>query len=442
MRRLLWVCALVCLPIFGFAEKIELTRHIGTYGAGETPTAEAFFGVAGTATLTIQGSRHDLRIRLNGAEVGLAEGAGRDGASVELVADNRLEVVALDPVIVRVEQVADIALNVLSRVHFNTNVSDFKRSRTFYGKLGFETLSGFPDTNTLAMADAIGVETPTAYDGSQGGEAGGYLLHGELISAGGFGGGVIDLIEFTIPRDETSPYEMVNHLGMARAVLHTTDLSGDFAKLSEVGVQFVSAPVQRDDGSRFVLFHDPDGTFYELAEVEGERGETAATNIVELGALNINVSDFQRSVAWYKMLGYELHSELASTDNAEVAQAMGFDEPYRLKGAVLVHKVDGSIIELVQWLEPFNPEPPYAVPINHLGIHRTAFSTTDIAGDVAALQAQGVELVSPVTPCCSGPDSWGGIVAFYDPDGTIVELVEQPVMNAILKVTNWLGDLF
>jgi hypothetical protein len=33
-------------------------------------------------------------------------------------------------------------------------------------------------------------------------------------------------------------------------------------------------------------------------------------------------------------------------------------------------------------------------------------------------------------------------VAFYDPDGTIVELVEQPVMNAILKVTNWLGDLF
>ena len=33
----------------------------------------------------------------------------------------------------------------------------------------------------VAMAEAIGVTTPTDYDGSQGGEAGGYLLHGELI---------------------------------------------------------------------------------------------------------------------------------------------------------------------------------------------------------------------------------------------------------------------
>lgn len=431
------------MPIVGFSETIELTRHLGTYSpnsAEQALTTEAFFGVQGSATLTVQGSSGDLRIRLNGAKVSLS--ADGTGASVELVADNSLEIVTLEAVSVRITQVADVDLQVLSRVHFNTNVSDFEHSRGFYGKLGFETLSGFPDTNTLAMAQAIGVKTPTAYDGSQGGEAGGYLLHGELISAAGFGGGVIDLIEFTLPRDLTPPYERANHLGMARAVLQTTDLGGDFTKLSEVGVEFVSAPVQRDDGSRFVLFRDPDGTFYELTEVEGERDETAATNIVELGALNINVSDFQRSVAWYRMLGYELASELAATDNSDVAKAMGFDEPYRLKGAVLVHKVDSSQIELVQWLEPFDPEPPYAVPINHLGIHRTAFSTTDIAGDVAALQSQGVVFVSPVTPCCSGPDSWGGIVAFYDPDGTIVELVEQPVMNAIFRVTNWLGNLF
>ena len=55
--------------------------------------------------------------------------------------------------------------HVLARVHFNTNVSDFELSRDFYGKLGFETVSGFPDTNTVAMARAIGVETPTSYDG-------------------------------------------------------------------------------------------------------------------------------------------------------------------------------------------------------------------------------------------------------------------------------------
>ena len=75
-------------------------------------------------------------------------------------------------------------------------------------------------------------------------------------------------------------------------------------------------------------------------------------------------------------------------------------------------------------------------------MHRMAFSTSDIAADVAALKAQGVEFVSEVTPCCSGPDSWGSIVAFYDPDGTIVELVEQPGMSQLLSLLNWFRKTF
>ena len=47
----------------------------------------------------------------------------------------------------------------------------FEQARAFYGRLGFTTASGFPDANTQAMARAIGVQTPTDYDGSQGGEA-------------------------------------------------------------------------------------------------------------------------------------------------------------------------------------------------------------------------------------------------------------------------------
>ena len=64
-----------------------------------------------------------------------------------------------------------------------------------------------------------------------------------------------------------------------------------------------------------------------------------------------------------------------------------------------------------------------------------AFSTSDIESDVALLQSQGVEMISPITPCCSGEDSWGGIVAFYDPDGVIMELVEQPMMTLM----SWFG---
>jgi catechol 2,3-dioxygenase-like lactoylglutathione lyase family enzyme len=327
-------------------------------------------------------------------------------------------------------------LDVLARVHFNTNVSDFEKAKALYLKLGFETLSGFPDTNTLEMAHAIGIETPTAYDGLKGEAAGGYLLHGELIGLG-FSGGVIDLIEFTIPRNDEPPYAKLNHLGMARAAMHTTDIDADYRYMTDSGVDFLSAPVQRQNGSRFAIFKDPDGTFYELLEVEGEVENTETTHIVSLGAVTINVSDFKRSAAWYQMLGYELTARLDPVESIEVAQAMGFDQPYEIKGGLFTHVKDGSQIELVEWISPRDLEPPYAIPINHLGIHRMAFSTSDIEADVEKLRANGVKLISDVTPCCSGPDSWGGIVAFYDPDGTIMELAEQPMMTFLAWIMSF-----
>ncbi len=332
---------------------------------------------------------------------------------------------------------AGVKTHVLSRVHFNTNVSDFEAARAFYGKLGFETLSGFPDTNTIEMAQAIGIETPTDYDGSQGETAGGYLLHGELIGLG-FSSGVIDLIEFTIPRNDAPPHDAVNHLGMAWAVMVTTDLDADFEYMSSIGVRFLSAPVQRANGQRFAMFTDLDGTFYELREEAGEVAETETTHITRLGAVTINVSEFERSAAWYGMLGFEQTATLDAQEGIDVGRAMGFTQPIELRGGVFTHPGDGSELQLIQWLEPYSDVPPYPLPINHLGIHRMAFSTSDIEADVAVLKGQGVKFVSPVTPCCSGPDSWGGIVAFHDPDGTVMELVEQPLMTFM----SWIMRLF
>jgi len=53
-----------------------------------------------------------------------------------------------------------------------------------------------------------------------------------------------------------------------------------------------------------------------------------------------------------------------------------------------------------------------------------------------------VEFISEITPCCSGPDSSGSIVAFYDPDGTVVELVEQPFMDELFAVLKWVRSTF
>lgn len=450
-RRLTWIFCLFLFSAAVSAVEVDLTRHLVKLGV-DTPAGtqtQSFFGVPGTGRLMVEGWDETVAIRLNNEAVALADGASE--AEVTLTDANTLVLEIASPLTaatkIRIKQVADIELNVESFIHFNTNVSDFRAARAFYGLLGFETISEFPDTNTQAMARAIGIDTPTEYDGSQGGEPGGYLLHGEIVGPDGFFGGVIDLIEFTIPRDDSPPYASINHLGMARGAMLTTDIDADYLYLKEQGVELMSEPVTRSDGTRFVMFKDLDGTFYELIETktagEGEPEPTETTHIYKMGFVNVNVSDYERSRAWYQMFGYEVSSPVARTDSLAVANAMGFDRPYEIEGAMLSHHRDGSKIEIVQWHEPDNAEPPYPVPINHLGIHRMALASTDIEADVAALKAQGVEFISPITPCCSGEDASSSIVAFYDPDGTIVELAEMPYIFKIIgPVIRWFRQTF
>lgn len=338
------------------------------------------------------------------------------------------------------EQPSD-RLGVLAWIHFNTNVSDYEASREFYRKLGLVEGSGFPDANTVAMAEALGIETPTSYDGSAGGEAGGYLLHGEVITFGGFGEGAIDLIEFTIPRNEEPPYPRINRLGMAKAAMMTSDLQSDYEQMVSEGIEFLGAPVTRADGRRVAIFKDLDGTFYELTEFEGEQIIDRPLQIQKLGPLTINVSDYDVSRSWYEKFGFVETSRIDATEPAEVARSFGFDQEIQIRGGLLTHELDGSQIELVQWLEPFDATPPFPPPINHLGIHRVAYVTSDIEADVAKLEDMGVEFLSPITPCCTGPDASSSIVLFLDPDGTVVELAEFPGAAIVFRITRWFSEL-
>lgn len=439
-------------PLKASAAEIDFTRHLSHHYSevgNLVAKRDTFFGVPGSARMIVTSSSEEVSasIRLNGIEVAgfdSTSGTGQFEIPVTLAEDNTISVtlngVPGGSVSVRIRQVADVELHVEARLHFNTNVSNFTAALEFYGKLGFDTVMGFPDTNTLEMAQAMGIKTPTSYDGSKGGSAGGYLLHGELVALSGFKGGVMDLIEYIIPRNEEPPYALINHLGMARAAMLTTNIEADYKYMKNIGVEFISAPTARSDGTLFAIFTDSDGTHYELIEIAGEDDETETTHIVSLAQVNINVSDFERSSAWYQMMGYQVSQKLASTDSLEVANAMGFDEKFEINGAIVTHQTDGSMLELVQWISPHNPERAYSIPLNHLGINRMAFATSDLAADVVTLRSQGVEFISDITPCCSGPESSGKLVAFYDPDGAVIELVEQDFLSTILAVLSWLFD--
>jgi catechol 2,3-dioxygenase-like lactoylglutathione lyase family enzyme len=141
-------------------------------------------------------------------------------------------------------------------------------------------------------------------------------------------------------------------------------------------------------------------------------------NISGMVHVNINVSDFDRSVEFYKSLGFNLLVMVPERNTPEVAAAVGMP-PYLVKGGLMMLPGSTTMIDLLEWKEPHDDAPPYP-HLYHIGIARIALSTTDIDADVATLKARGVELISEPATAMGAR-----FVCFKDPDGTILEIVQQ-----------------
>jgi catechol 2,3-dioxygenase-like lactoylglutathione lyase family enzyme len=309
-------------------------------------------------------------------------------------------------------------IGILARFHFATHTRDFAKSRAFYRKLGWtQGRSGFPLSNTHRMARALGMFDVCQYE----------LVDGEVISlSGSVNTANIDLLQFKVPYNDAPPYDLPNHLGMAYAALLTTDLASDVAYLRSEGVPLLSEPYGIP-GDRFVFFRDPDGVLYKLIETAPPHGDKAANmHLIAMSYIGVNVSNLEKSLAFYRSMGYTLTKPLAQqTGSLEEARAWGLDTPFHFNGVdVALGKGDHHVLRLVQWIEPFNADPPYPPPINHIGINRIALFVPDLDRAVGILKAQGANFLSEIAPCCSGTgDDTTGIVHVLDPDGVFLELV-------------------
>jgi catechol 2,3-dioxygenase-like lactoylglutathione lyase family enzyme len=313
---------------------------------------------------------------------------------------------------------SDQDIGLLARFHFATHTPDFDKSREFYRKLGYtEGRSGFPLSNTHLMARALGMFDICQYE----------LVKGEVISLPGSRNSAnIDLLQFKIPFNGEPPYELPNHLGMAYASLLTTDLQSDVAYLKTLGTDFLSEPYGIA-GDQFVFFRDPDGVLYKLMETAPPHGDKDANmHLIAMPYIGVNVSNLEASLEFYNKFGYTQVKRLhQTTGSIEEARAYGLDQPFRFKGADIAIGVgDRHVLRLVQWIEPFNPEPSYPPPINHIGINRIALLVPDIARAVDILKRQGVTFLSEIAPCCTGTAAdHRAIVHAVDPDGIFLELV-------------------
>lgn len=146
--------------------------------------------------------------------------------------------------------------------------------------------------------------------------------------------------------------------------------------------------------------------------------------ITALVHININCSDFDRSLKFYELLGFRRAIDVPSTNTSEVAAAVGMP-PYRVKGALLSLPTTTGVLmlDLLEWQEPTDPNPPYP-HLYHLGIARIALATDDLDGDMARLTSHGVQFLSEPASVTIENQPTVRFVCFRDPDGTVLELVD------------------
>jgi glyoxylase I family protein len=139
---------------------------------------------------------------------------------------------------------------------------------------------------------------------------------------------------------------------------------------------------------------------------------------------NVNCSNYERSRAFYRVLGFEEVWRVPERSTPEVAAAVGMS-PYRVKGGLLALTGASSpvVIDLLEWLEPHDESAPYP-HLYHYGIARVALATDDLDGDLAKLAAAGAEILSKPAQMPEGSGMRARFVCFRDPDGTVLELVE------------------
>lgn len=140
--------------------------------------------------------------------------------------------------------------------------------------------------------------------------------------------------------------------------------------------------------------------------------------------VNINCSDYDRSRAFYEMLGFRESWSVPERNTAEVAAAVGMP-PYHVRGAIMV--LEGApnpfAIDLLEWKSPRDDSPPYP-NLYRPGLARLAMASSDLDADHAFLAEQGVDILSEPVTVWIDEHNGSRFFCFRDPDGTFLELVQ------------------
>jgi len=136
--------------------------------------------------------------------------------------------------------------------------------------------------------------------------------------------------------------------------------------------------------------------------------------------ININVSNFERSLAFYKRLGFRVVRDLGEGGNKAFERGLQLPNPVGRAALLMLgeHKY-ATRIDLIEWKSPKAEGKPYP-HLHHLGMARLALWTDNLQEMYEQLKAEGTEFFSEPQVMKDG----SSFVCFRDPDGTILEFIQ------------------
>lgn len=157
-------------------------------------------------------------------------------------------------------------------------------------------------------------------------------------------------------------------------------------------------------------------------------------NNLQIFHINVNVTDLERSVAFYQALGFRIANDFGVGGVPREGRTVGGKAPNlpRILGvdpasrsrAILMRLGDdrrSTLLDLIQWDEPRTDGRP--VHMSHAGLARLCFKVKDAEAAYAAAQQIGAECLSePLVIDLGG--SRQKVFCCCDPDGTILEFME------------------
>ena len=152
--------------------------------------------------------------------------------------------------------------------------------------------------------------------------------------------------------------------------------------------------------------------------------------------VNICVKNLDRSLEFYKYLGFTLRIGPLEVEDPKYGESIGVTNVKKARVAFIGLKDDpySPMLDLAEYIEPKTQGSAYSSLIN-TGIARLAFAVSDIDAAVSKLKDIGAELVTGITEMEMHGEQVQRVVMFKYPDGVVLEAVQ--LMNSPFN-TPWL----